>query len=232
MHRSSMYRMKWFVENYVSKIEKDTIKILDIGSYNVNGSYKQFFTDKKYQYTGLDIEAGPNVDIVLTNPYDWSGIETDSFDIVITGQTFEHTEFFWITIAEMTRVLKKDGLLCIIVPNKQREHRYPVDCYRFFTDGMVAVSRYVGLEVIHAHTNCAPSPNNPDWYGKKLADSMLIAKKGYAGKTQIVDLSNYVCKPVEQESIRAGLYPYKRKIIRPIRKFLRKKLNIGSVMMK
>jgi SAM-dependent methyltransferase len=224
MHRSSMYRMKWFVENYVSKIKKEKIKILDIGSYNVNGSYKQFFNDNKYEYTGLDIEAGSNVDIVLSNPYDWSSIDTDSYDVIITGQTFEHTEFFWITISEMTRVLKKDGLLCIIVPNKQREHRYPVDCYRFFTDGMVALARYVSLEVLHAHTNCAPNPNNPDWYGRKLADSMLVATKPYKGSTKIVDLNKYKCEPINQESIRGGLFPYGRKLIRPVRKFIRKKI--------
>lgn len=224
--------MKWFVDNYVSKIEKDHIKVLDIGSYNVNGTYRQFFNTDKFQYTGLDIEAGPNVDIVLKNPYDWGELQTDSFDIVITGQTFEHTEFFWITIAEMTRVLKKDGLLCILVPNKQREHRYPVDCYRFFTDGLVALARYVNLDVLHAHTNCAPSVNNPDWYGKKLADSMLVATKKYSGETKLVNLKTYECKPIDQESIRDGLKTYKRRIIRPIRKLIRKKLHIGPLKLK
>lgn len=34
---------------------------------------------------------------MLKNPYDWQEIETDSFDLVISGQAFEHIEFFWIT---------------------------------------------------------------------------------------------------------------------------------------
>jgi hypothetical protein len=42
--------MKWFVDNYVSQIEKDNIKVLDVGSYDVNGNYKQFFMDEKYHY--------------------------------------------------------------------------------------------------------------------------------------------------------------------------------------
>lgn len=78
------------------------------------------------------MEEGPNVDVVLKNPYDWDAIESDSFDLVISGQAFEHIEFFWKTMEEMTRVLKKDGLLCLIAPNGFGEHRYPVDCYRFF----------------------------------------------------------------------------------------------------
>lgn len=53
------------------------------------------------------MEEGPNVDVVLKNPYDWDAIESDSFDLVISGQAFEHIEFFWKTMEEMTRVLKK-----------------------------------------------------------------------------------------------------------------------------
>lgn len=208
MHTSSILRMKWFEENYVSKINKDKIKVLDVGSYDVNGSYKSIFVDKKYEYIGLDMEEGPNVDIVLKNPYDWSEIETDTFDVILSGQTFEHIEFFWITIAEMARVLKKDGLLCIIAPNGFGEHRYPVDCYRFFSDGMIALARYVSLEPLHTHTNCAPDSDHTDWYSKIDADSVLIAKKTYHGQTKFVNLKTYKCIPANQEILRTGLIPY------------------------
>ncbi len=208
MHLGSMLRMKWFEENYASKIHKEKIKVLDVGSYDVNGSYKDIFADKKYEYVGLDMEKGPNVDIVLKNPYDWSEIETDSFDIIISGQAFEHIEFIWITMAEMARVLKKDGLLCIIAPNGFGEHRYPVDCYRFFSDGMVALARYAGTEPLHAHTNCAPDSNYTYWYSKTQADSMLIAKKPYSGQTKYADLKTYVCIPADLEALRTGLIPY------------------------
>lgn len=189
MHTTSLKRMKWFKDQYL----KPPASVLDVGSMDVNGSYKPIFHD--YDYVGADIEGGKNVDIVLNNPYKWD-IPTESFDVVISGQAFEHTEFFWVTISEMTRVLKKDGLICIIAPQGFAEHRYPVDCYRFFSDGMVAMARYVGLTVLHAHTNCSTKYDN--WYSHFRADSMLIAKKEYYGKTKLVDLNNYVCKPPEQ----------------------------------
>jgi SAM-dependent methyltransferase len=103
------------------------------------------------------MEPGPNVDIAVNTPYRWAEVPTDSFDVVISGQCLEHSEFFWETLREMTRVLREGGLMCLIVPNGFAEHRYPVDCYRFFTDGMVAMARYVQLEVLHAHTNKGPS---------------------------------------------------------------------------
>jgi len=211
MHESSVLRMKWFVDNYASKIAEKVIKILDVGSYDVNGSYKHLFDKNKYEYTGLDMDEGPNVDIVPSNPYDWSEIATDTFDIVISGQAFEHIEFFWITMSEMTRVLKKNGLLCLIAPKGTGEHRFPVDCYRFLCDGMVALSRYVSLELLHAHTNCAPNVNDSDWYNEKKADSMLIAKKPYDGQPKYVDLSTYKCIPVDQATIRDNFVPSKRK---------------------
>src|SRR5512139_25316 len=115
MHKSSMLRMKWFIESHVSKMAEHSIRVLDVGSYDVNGSYRELFEGRNCDYIGLDMEPGPNVDIVLPNPYDWSSIESDSFDVVVSGQAFEHIEFFWKTMEEMTRVLKAGGLLCIIV---------------------------------------------------------------------------------------------------------------------
>lgn len=190
----------------------------------MNGSYRELFQNEKYHYIGLDMEPGANVDIVLRNPYDWETIETDSYDIVISGQAFEHIEFFWITMAEMARVIKKDGLLCLVAPHGFAEHRYPVDCYRFFSDGLVALSRYVGLEALHAHTNCAPTLSHKQWFSEINADTMLVAKKPYEGLPQFPDLRTYRCVPVNQDAIRTGLVSaaltIKARILRKIINYL------------
>lgn len=211
MHRSSIIRMQWFVDNYASRITKNDVSVLDVGSYDVNGSYNPLFDPEKYVYYGLDMEEGPNVDIVLEHPYDWSSLESDSFDVVISGQAFEHIEFFWKTMEEMTRVLRKDGLLCLIAPHGFEEHRFPVDCYRFFSDGMIALARYVGIEPLHAHTNCAPSIDHADWYSGTRADSMLIARKPFDGPPKFPEFTRYKCIPTKQDTLRSGLLPYQRK---------------------
>lgn len=207
MHKSSLLRMEWFVQNYVSAHDKRT-RILDVGSYGVNGTYRRIFDDPRFEYVGLDIEAGPNVDFVPESPYSWKELADDSFDVVISGQALEHIEFFWITVAEMTRVLKKDGILCIIAPNGFAEHRYPVDCWRFFTDGMIALARYVNLDVLHAHTNSAPSKDNKEWYSATNADAMLVARKPYSGKPVLVDLGRYKCTPADPRAVGQGMVPY------------------------
>jgi hypothetical protein len=225
MHKASMLRMKWFVDEYVSQMSGAKIKVLDVGSYNVNGTYKDLFANERYEYVGMDMEPGPNVDVVFKNPYVWSEIATDSYDVVISGQTFEHAEFFWVTMSEMTRVLKKNGLLCIIVPNVLHEHRYPVDCYRFYSDGLLALCRYVRLDTLHVHTNCAPKSSDKIWYSSAHSDSMVVATKPYSGATQYVDLNTYVCVPSDHDHLRTGLIPYSEKnfIIRKLRKWLNKR---------
>lgn len=219
MHASSRLRMKWFADQYAARLAGPKIKVLDVGSCDVNGSYKTLFDARRYEYTGLDMAAGPNVDIVLPNPYDWSGLATDSFDVVISGQTFEHIEFFWHVMGEMARVLKPEGLICLIAPNGFHEHRYPVDCYRFFTDGMVALARYTGLEPLHAHTNCAPRKGGAAWYSSTKADAMLVAKKPYAGAPRPLDLRTYQCVPANQPALRGNLVPPRPRVT--LRRFWR-----------
>ncbi|MDH4127128.1 MAG: class I SAM-dependent methyltransferase [Spirochaetota bacterium] len=214
MHKESKLKMQWFKDNF---IENNNIKILDVGSYDVNGSYRDIF--KESEYHGLDIEKGENVDIVLQNPYDWSSIQSNYYDVVISGQALEHVEFFWITMKEMCRVLKKGGLICIIVPNNFKEHRYPVDCYRFFTDGLVALAKLYKLNILH----CSMNQGEKKWINHLAKDAILIAKKTYSGIEEIVikdykliELNhNELCRP----------FKYKKQnnnfIIRNIRRVLR-----------
>lgn len=152
MHKSSLDKMAWFVQQYLAADKGINKQILDLGSYDVNGSYKAFFADPSWNYQGIDMEAGNNVDIVLKNPYLWNEIKSKSQDVVISGQAFEHVEFFWVLIDEMARVLKPGGLICIIAPSRGYEHKYPVDCWRFYPDAFRALARFAGLELLHVET--------------------------------------------------------------------------------
>jgi SAM-dependent methyltransferase len=152
MHKSSLDKMAWFVSEYLAEFKGINREILDLGSFDVNGSYKAFFTDPNWHYQGIDMEAGKNVDIVLKNPYLWKEIKSKSQDVVISGQAFEHVEFFWVLIDEIARVVKPGGLICIIAPSRGYEHRYPVDCWRFYPDAFRALAKYAGLELLHVET--------------------------------------------------------------------------------
>lgn len=184
MHDSSLDKMKDFRAKYLDGKENENLTILDIGSFDVNGTYKPIFDSPQWQYIGADMCPGANVDIVLDNPYNWHSIKTNSMDIVISGQAFEHIEYFWVTILEIARVLKPEGLCCIIAPSSGCEHKYPVDCWRFYPDGFSALARFANLQVLDAFTqwdNQGYQDSSDEWH-----DSVLVARKKPASWQQQV----------------------------------------------
>ena len=154
----------------------------------MGGSYKPLFNETEWTYTGMDMVQGSGVDIVVQNCYEWKEIENSVYDVVISGQAFEHMPYFWLVMQEIARVLKPDGICCIIAPSAGPEHRCPVDCYRFYTDGMIALAEYVNMNVLHAFTGEGIRNHNRDIFQDNSGiwhDSMLIAQKGW--RYQILD---------------------------------------------
>ena len=98
-------------------------------------------------------------------------INDNSYDVIISGQLFEHLEFFWITMSEIERILKPGGICCIIAPSGGPKHgESEFDCYRFSEDSMINLARYVNLKVLHVSTNHSKE-------AKPWCDTCLVAKK-------------------------------------------------------
>ena len=106
MHASSYDRMAEFCHNYLAARKNEPLTIVDLGSCDYNGSYRSIFAQKPWRYVGVDLAPGKNVDLVLRDPYHWREIKTESVDVLVSGETFEHTEFLWETMLEIARVLK------------------------------------------------------------------------------------------------------------------------------
>lgn len=158
--------MQEFVDRYLTNRE---LRILDLGSLDVTGNQNKCFKNPKWKLVCADIVAGKNVDIVLQKPYEWDEFENESFDVVVSSQTFEHVEFPWLTIKEIERILKPGGLGCILSPSAGYLHRYPVDCWRIMPDGYAALAKWANLEVIKTYID-----NTPDNMWKQ---SVLIFRK-------------------------------------------------------
>ena len=117
------------------RTNRTSADVLDVGSYNVNGTFRPLVEQRGWNYTGLDTVAGPNVDVVAQDPF-WFPFDGDTFDVVLSGSTMEHVTAIWRWVPELVRVLKPGGLLAIHTHWKFPEHRYPVDCWRIMPDGM------------------------------------------------------------------------------------------------
>lgn len=160
MHKETLTIMS----NFINGLDGNLIvnqhpKVLDVGSRTVGGtdSYRQLFPNN-WTYHGMDVEAGNNVDIVVSDPYNWIGMDNE-YDLVISGQAFEHIEFPWLTIKQVERVMKPGGYAVLIAPSSGWIHRYPVDCWRFLPDGWVALAKWAGLKVIRSDIS-----NQEPWY--------------------------------------------------------------------
>jgi len=178
MHQSSMDKMRDFRHSFLHEKEHESLLIMDFGSQDVSGTgtYRDVLENDDWTYKGVDMVNGNNVDIVLTNPYQWKEVSSSSVDVVVSGQAFEHVEFFWIIMLEIFRILKPGGICCIIAPSGGYEHRYPVDCWRFYADGFMALGRYAQMDVLQAYTQWeAKGYTMDDSDGWK--DSVLVAKK-------------------------------------------------------
>ena len=119
MHTSSFIKAKIFVDEYAPELpaQSGQIRVLEVGSksYHDQDTYRGLFPAPRFSYTGLDIRSGDNVDVVPRNPFISS--ESDcSFECCVSAQTFEHDPFFWITFAEIARVLVPGGISFIAAP--------------------------------------------------------------------------------------------------------------------
>lgn len=160
--------MKEFVKIHL-EVEVKRL-VVDIGSRDFNGNYRELFDKNLWDYVGVDITTGKNVDVILSDPYDWSKeFDNEVADVVISGQAFEHIEYFWKTMYEIDRILKPRGLICIITPFSGKKHLD--DYYRFTERGLEALARMVDFEIVSSDCN-EESP----W-----KDSILVAKKPIRG---------------------------------------------------
>ncbi len=106
--------------------------ILEIGSHQVAGQeaiaeLRSFFPGKSY--LGVDCRPGPGVDQVAdveSLPFADGSIGT-----VVAMNTLEHVPRYWRGLAEICRVLRRDGALLLSCPFYFKIHHYPEDFWRF-----------------------------------------------------------------------------------------------------
>lgn len=153
MHKTAIEDAQKFYDKYCS--ERKMLDTLDVGSMNVKGQAEKLGSLRdiffKHHFIGIDIAKGDNVDRVYngkTLPYN-----EGAFDVIVSTSCLEHDPRFWKTFAEMARVLKPGGLLYINVPSAGHVHRFPLDCFRFFSDAWVGLAEDNRLTILEQYIN-------------------------------------------------------------------------------
>ena len=144
MNNATYKMMAEFVDSYLRYVP--ALIVYDVGARDVNGCYRPLFQRPGWTYVGLDIVPGRNVDLVVA-AYQFK-VPTGIADVVITGQTLEHVEQFWVWVKELARICVPGGLIAISAPYEWRRHPAPVDCWRILPDGMAVLATLMGCDLL------------------------------------------------------------------------------------
>jgi SAM-dependent methyltransferase len=105
-----------------------------------------FGTPGPSEYICLDIQEGPDVDVVgnlHALPAEWA----DRFDAIVAVAVFEHLERPWIAAREMARVLAPGGRFFVSTHQCYPLHGFPSDFFRFSREALRLIFEDAGLVV-------------------------------------------------------------------------------------
>lgn len=107
-------------------------RILEIGAIPSKGALlasKQLNATKK---VGLNLEGPSEFEdfkIIKGNANNMKMFKSNYFDCVLCNAVLEHDKFFWKTISEIKRVLKRNGTLVIGVPSYKNYFFHKINRY-------------------------------------------------------------------------------------------------------
>jgi len=130
-----------FAINVLRALRGRCLNVLEVGSYNVNGSLRDWILGNLCvaTYIGVDIQPQQGyVDVVVDASL--LPFKDESFDVVISTEVLEHVENWRAVVSELKRVLKRGGLLVITTRSPGFPlHSYPYDFWRFTVDDFKVV---------------------------------------------------------------------------------------------
>lgn len=138
------------IYDFVSRSSKKYMgnNILDFGCGGK--PYKNLFLCENY--IGCDIRENGNSDKDKQVDVYYDGhklpFDSQSFDIILSTQVFEHIEHFNDVFGELERVLKKGGFLIITVPFCYELHEKPFDFRRFTRYGIKKLFKDYDIEIL------------------------------------------------------------------------------------
>lgn len=136
------------IEIIINCLEKSN-KVLEIGSrqaikQNELADFRGLFGESKY--VGMDMQAGPGVDIVANA--EKIPFADNSFDVVMSLETLEHAQKPWVVATEMERVLKPNGILIVSSPQNFPIHNHPSDYFRYTPFGLKAIFPHIPQKLV------------------------------------------------------------------------------------
>ena len=146
-------------------------RALEVGGVMGDGSLLRFpelAGAERYCLNLVDLPSDDEITAVTGNANHMTAFKDETFDLVVCCSTLEHDKRFWLSVAEMKRVLRPGGLLVVGVPgyvtDEERDQgrstltyrvHYRFDYYRFSEQAMREVI-FEGMERVRVRPMMTP----------------------------------------------------------------------------
>ena len=172
----------FFVAAQLSPREVTGRRILEVGSYDANGSIRRVWSNwEPAEYVGVDIIPGPGVDIVCDASDIVTKLGENRFDIVVSTEMLEHARNWRAAVSNMKRACKPAGTILITTRSfGMPYHAWPYDFWRYEKDDMEAIFSDCEILALEKDTDDpgiflkARKPND-DFQEKNLQDYQLYS---------------------------------------------------------
>ena len=139
-----------FIRQNLKPSEIEGMRILEIGSLNVNGSPREIIDSlKPSMYVGIDIQDGTGVNLIMSAEHLYSVFAPLSFDGIVCTETLEHVKDWRQVIDQIKYVLRPGGwiILTCRAPG-YKVHDYPGDYWRFTIDDLARIFADMDVKVL------------------------------------------------------------------------------------
>lgn len=132
--------------------------MLEVGSYDVNGSVRPIVEAlRPASYLGVDQQAGPGVDHVVSCVDLPAVFGPGSFDLVLCTEMLEHVVDWRPCIAAMVDVLAPNGKLLLTTRSPGFPyHPFPIDTWRYSVQAVQDILLRAGLIVERVERDPGP----------------------------------------------------------------------------
>lgn len=125
-----------FIKKNIKKFKEP---YLEIGTrYSLTREIRKLFPNS--EYIGIDMEDGPEVDVVLDLTKDVNIVDKvlnqKRFNTIFCLSVLEHCSNPFMMAQNITRLLNRNGVLYVSVPFSWEFHAYPSDYWRFTPEGI------------------------------------------------------------------------------------------------
>lgn len=147
MHASVM---EWLAQVRAEMGDISEWEVIEVGSYNENGSPREVFQADVFSYIGIDSRPGRDVDEVM-EARDLRG--PGGYNLVICTEMLEHDPRPWLSVPAMAGLLTRGGHLLLTARGfgpygGYPEHPCPDDYWRFNISSFTVLLQDAGLRIV------------------------------------------------------------------------------------